>query len=82
MELNYYALCVSILCNCIPETAFEKLQADKPSQVMNWFTPEDVEDMAALRKQGLTFRELGEIYCVDLTSINRRLSKAGLLTGK
>jgi hypothetical protein len=49
VRINYYALVVSILNNCIPETAFEKVQSDKPSNVTNQMTAADYEDMAKLQ---------------------------------
>ena len=80
VKINYYALVVSILNNCIPETAFEKVQSDRPSKVQNQLTDEDWQDMSKLRKDGVYFKELSEIYCMDKASIHRklqRLSKQG-----
>lgn len=73
VRLNYYALVISIIGDCMPETAFEKVQSEKPSKVRNRITNDDIEDMAKLRAQGLTLKDLGEIYGIDPTVICRRL---------
>jgi len=77
VKTNYYALVVSILTTCIPETAFEKLQSDKPSCVHNQITDEDYTDMLKMRKEGLFLREIGEIYCMDPPIVHRYLKKFG-----
>ena len=73
VRLNYYALVVSILGECIPETAFEKLQSDKPQFVKNQLTDDDWNDMVKLREQGVYYKGLGEIYCVDPSNIHKGL---------
>lgn len=77
MDLNYYALAVAILANCIPETAFERLQSDKPSKVKNQVTHDDYDDMVKMREDGVKFSEIGEIYCMDPSSIHRKLKETG-----
>ena len=80
VKTNYYALVISILCTCIPETAFEKLQSEKPGSVRNQISDADYADMVKLRAEGLFYRELGEIYCMDPSIIHRylkRFSKRG-----
>lgn len=81
VKINYYALVVSILKNCIPETAFEKVQSNQPSNVRNQMTDADYADMAKLRAEGLFYKELGEIYCMDKGAVYRKLkaiSKQGV----
>lgn len=75
VKLNYYAMAVAILEECIVETAFEKLQSDHPDKVKTRYllTPEDTEDMRKLKAQGVTWPELGEIYCVPWTTPYSRL---------
>jgi len=75
VKINYYALVVSILTTCIPETAFERLQSDKPGNVSNQITDADYDDMLKLRKEGLVYRELGEIYCMNPSIIHRYLKR-------
>lgn len=79
IELNYHALAVSILVNCIPETAFEKLQSDKPSNVRAQITDSDWSDMVKLREQGVYYKDLEEIYCLDKATIFRKLKSLSKL---
>lgn len=78
VKLNYYALAVSILGECIPETAFEKIQSDKPQFVKNQLTDDDWDDMAKLRAEGIFYKDLGAIYCMDPATIHRKLKRLGL----
>lgn len=76
MELNYYALCISILCDCLPETAFKKLQADDPSLVKDGFrvlNDDDLKDMIAMKRQGLTYRQIAEFYGVDNALLHKKI---------
>lgn len=75
VRLNYYALVVSILGECIPETAFEKLQSYKPGNVKNQLTDDDYRDMIKLREQGLFYKDLSEIYYLDKATIHRNLKR-------
>jgi hypothetical protein len=75
VKINYYALVVSILNNCIPETAFEKVQSDKPSVVKNQITDDDLRDMLKLREQGVFYKDLEWIYCMDKSAIHVRLKR-------
>lgn len=78
VKINYYALVVSILGECIPEMAFEKLQSDEPGNVKNQLTDDDWDDMAKLRLQGVFYKELEEIYCLNKTTIYRKLKRLSL----
>lgn len=73
VKINYYALVVSILNNCIPESAFEKLQSDRPGKVISQLTDADYADMVKMRKEGIFYRDLAEIYCLDKATIHRKL---------
>ena len=73
VRLNYYALAVSILSECLPEMAFEKLQSDKPGNVKNQLTSEDWDDMAKLREQGVYYKDLEAIYGLNMGHICRNL---------
>jgi len=73
VKLNYYAMAVAILAECSVETAFEKLLSDHPDRVKSCYTPEDVEDMRKLKAEGVSWPELGEIYCVPWTTVYGRL---------
>jgi len=75
VKLNYYAMAVAILAECNIETAFEKLQSDHPDMVSSrhTLTPEDTEDMRKIKAEGITWKALGEIYCIPETTAYRRL---------
>lgn len=75
VKTNYYALVVSILTTCIPETAFERLQSEHPSNVSNQITDADYADMVKLRAEGVFYRDLSEIYCMDKGTIHRNLKR-------
>ena len=75
VRLNYYALVVSILGECIPETAFEKLQSDKPQFVKNQLTDDDYRDMVKLREEGVFYKDLSEIFGLDKGTIHRNLKR-------
>ena len=62
MKLNYYALVVAVRVGCTPETAFERLQHERPSTVVAQLSDEDLQDMQGMKLQGWTYRELGELY--------------------
>jgi hypothetical protein len=79
MKLNYYALIVAILANCIPETAFEKLQSNTPRSVKNQITTDDLDDMVTLHQEGLSYKEIGEIYCMEKSLLHKRLKNSGKL---
>lgn len=78
VKLNYHALVVSILGECLPEMAFEKLQSDAPSKVTNQLTDDDWDDMARLRLQGVYYKDLEEIYGLDKATIHRKLKRLSL----
>ena len=67
IKLGYYALTVAILNPCRVEVAFEKVQSDFPGKVKpSVLTEEDKRDIRILRQQGLTFKEICEIYGISL----------------
>jgi len=67
IKLGYYALAVAILNPCRVEVAFEKVQSDFPGKVKpSVLTEEDKRDIRILRQQGLTFKEICEIYGISL----------------
>lgn len=59
LKYNIYALILAISRNdiYIPEQAFSILAGTEYR-----FTDEDIEDMIKLKNQGLTYKEIGEIY--------------------
>ena len=73
IKLSYYALTVSIFSDCTPETAFEKLQHDRPSEVRAQLSQEDLQDMQLLKSQGYTYKQLGEFYGMRPDAVYGRL---------
>lgn len=73
VKLGYYALTVAICCSCTPETAFEKLQHERPSEVRAQLSPEDLLDMQRMKEQGYTYKHLGELYGMHPDAVYGRL---------
>lgn len=69
---NYCALIIAILCRCIPEAAFEWLEVGEIKQIK--LTDEDFEDILIMREY-LTWTQIGEIYCIDYTSLAHRVDR-------
>lgn len=65
LQINYFALCISILTPSTPELSFSlMMEHEKPSILRKCrkdVTKEDVKDMVAL-KEDLTYKEIAEIY--------------------
>ena len=70
MKINYYALIVAILKDCTPERAFDLLGDDYDKVSAKGarrpdITPADIADMKIFRAEGMTYREVGELYGLD-----------------
>lgn len=74
---NYLALAVSVLANCPPERAFDLLETGDPTSYRFDITDEDVQDMIKLKMMGLTWKQLGEIYCMDKNAVYGRIRHLG-----
>jgi len=73
IKLSYYALVVAICCSCTPETAFEKLQHERPSEVRAQLSLEDLQDMRRMKAAGYTYKQLGELYGMHPDAVYGRL---------
>lgn len=73
IHLGYYALAVAILAECSPETAFEKFQSERPSEVRPIFYDVDIEKMRRLKGRGLSYRQIGLIFNVPWTTVYGRI---------
>ena len=62
---NTMALTLAILSErfLLPEQAWDKLE--NPDRQKFSLTDEDKEDILAMRKQGCTWRDIGQIYGID-----------------
>lgn len=74
MEFNWCALAVAILKNVLPEQAFELMERNVKLTVSN----DDVPDMIKMRQQGMTFRQIGDVYGLTASNIFTRIKKADL----
>jgi len=78
-DINYAALAVSILSDCFPEIAFEKLynphciSVGKKSR--NMLTDTDIENMMRYKCQGLTYKQVGSIYGISDHCVNKRIQR-------
>lgn len=72
MNWNYYALLLSILKCYTPEQAFEALERGKPLQ---WVDECQAEDMAELKAQGYTYKEIGAMYQVSADVVFKRIKR-------
>ncbi|TGE36860.1 hypothetical protein E4K67_17320 [Desulfosporosinus fructosivorans] len=69
VKLNYYALCICVLSERIPEEAFRIMGvADEPMR----FKHTDVEDIWMLKKNH-TWKQIGERYGTSADAIRRRV---------
>lgn len=74
---NIVALWIAIEKECPQEVAFKYLDRyleDNPKKIkgnlrFKW-TNEDIQDIKKFREQGLTYKEISEIYCVSYHTIN------------
>ena len=86
-EICYMALAVSILANCLPEQAFEKLDPQHARIGSNGGRPStltdmDTEDMIRMRQQGLAYKEIGEIYGINASAAHHRIDRYIKKSGK
>lgn len=70
---NLYVLYIAIEKKLSVEKAFELYETGMVAKKK--ISKNDVEDMHQLKKNGLTYREIGEIYAVNEDTIYRRLRK-------
>ena len=72
---GYLALVVAIVVGCTPEVAFGRLYSKHPKSVHHPITPDELEDMQALKQCGATYREIGEIYGLGKETVYGRLRR-------
>lgn len=85
LRYNYAALCLALTNTkfMLPEYAFLSLDA-KPTAIRQYkrYTLADVEDMAKLKDQGLSWSELGRIYGTSPSSLHRAVKHWRLKNAK
>lgn len=72
-EDNYLALYIAIIGECSPEIAFHRLKYGYSAPRL--LTESDVLDMIKLKEAGLTFQNIGDIYNLHPTTIQKRLKR-------
>lgn len=78
LKENYYALVLSILKGWTPEQSFlyfETGEIMRLSSIRKDITNDDVMDMVALRDQGLTYKEIGDLYNAKKDMIVKRIDR-------
>ena len=72
MDEVWYAFLISIVCNVIPEVAIDMAASGTKKDNNKFITNSDIEDMIKLKKE-LTYKELGEIYCMNKDAVYSRI---------
>lgn len=70
MHDGYAALMVAILRNCTPEMAWMYLEGKTPKYNRKWLQA-DINQMDELRAEGITWREIGEMFNTSAETIQR-----------
>lgn len=81
VKSNYYALCICVLSEKIPEEAFNamgltsvKTKASKLENRLSGREPEDVKEMLRLKKT-LTWKQVGEIFGISDQAAYQRVRR-------
>lgn len=72
LRYNIAALTIAILSNKTPEQAFAVLTEESMTKV---YSDKDVIDMVRFQKQGMTYREIGEMYGINKDAVRNRMRK-------
>ncbi len=73
MEENYYALALAILKPVTPEQAFQIISGQKSKREI---TTSDIEKMIKMKSQGMTYKQIGEIYGLSAHAVYARIGRA------
>lgn len=75
MKENYYALLICILMPVTIERGFDLLEG-KITKVQNRaIKKDDVEDMILMKQQGMTYKEISDIYGLSWDAVRRRIKR-------
>lgn len=72
MNENWYALCVAIVKNVLPEQAFVLLEGQSVYKTI--WGKSNTTDMLRMRQQGMTYNAIGEIYGISGSAVCKRIS--------
>jgi DNA-directed RNA polymerase specialized sigma24 family protein len=73
MQDNWYALVIAILFKQPPETAFQILEEGERNMNYSKLTELDTLDMIKFREEGITYREIGEMYGISESAAYKRI---------
>lgn len=73
MNEGYEALLIAIICEVTTEDAFLMLRGKRSRRNHKW-TPEEMEDIKALRERGVQWAEIGSMYGVRWQTVAKRFS--------
>jgi hypothetical protein len=76
MKTGYYALTISILTNCLPEKAIAVMEdGNNPLHKRSYMTQSDMADAEKMFREGMTYRQIGEIYGLPRAVFAKRLQR-------
>lgn len=75
MKENYYALLICILRPVTIEQGFDMLDGKITKAQNKSIDSCDVEDMIRMKQQGMTHREIGEMYGLSEEAVYRRIKR-------
>lgn len=73
MNENWCALCIAIILKTPPETAFQILDIGQRNRksVLDF---DDTRYMIKLKSEGLTYKQIGDMYGISDTAVCKRMS--------
>jgi len=77
IRINFYALVIAAVNPEVvsQEQAFEYYEKGKLSSGRFPYTEEDSQDMLVMRRQGMKYRDIAEIYGMNFTNVYKRIEK-------
>ncbi len=77
IDHNYAALILAILKGYSPEQAFVAMEKGV-GRYRHELSKKDTYDMVEFRKQGLTYKQIGELYNKSAAAISKRVHRVTL----
>lgn len=74
---GWAAFCISLVSEryILPETAFYTLEHGHVPRGISTLTEADTRDMIAMKAQGMTYKEIGDLYGLDATAVFNRTKR-------
>jgi DNA invertase Pin-like site-specific DNA recombinase len=70
---SWCALFIAIYYNITPEQAFETFWKGKVNRINRSLTKDDELEMTRLKQQGMTYKEIGDIYGISDHAVYKRI---------